>query len=92
MDVCFHRIYSSDGIICFSGEMIWEGCLDFCDTSGGRHGVHWWWVDWGLGGRDCGWLLDRGCSVDIVVADVTEGFRVIKGVTGGRGFIVEATV
>ena len=46
----------------------------------------------GWEGRTVGGCWTGGAVVDIVVAGVTEGFRVIKGVTGGRGFIVGVMV
>ena len=46
----------------------------------------------GRGGRTVGGCWTGGAVVNIVVADVTEGFRVVKGVTGGKGFIMGVMV
>ena len=46
-------------------------------------------VDMGFAG---GGGLTGSAVVDVVVTGVAGGFRVIKGVTGGKGFVVGATV
>ena len=52
-------------------------------------------VDMGFvdGGLTGGWGgTTGGCCVVVDVTDVTGGFRVVKGVTGGKGFVVGGTV